>query len=205
MSYTQTTKRSAANASSASKDADETENKMVTQKEDEFEKQKNEEIKEVFDLFDVEQKGLIQGANMKICLKTLGIDIKKKELEPILHEEFKKGLDDYYKFEQFLKVAKKKIAEKKPEDELKKEFYFLCDCKEDDENMKNKINTGNIVLTKESLMELAEKVGETMSKEEIDEMIEIVGCGKGQITMNDFVAFMRNPLEYNMHIRSFKD
>ena len=80
MSYTQTTKRSAANASSASKDADETENKVVTQKEDEFEKQKNEEIKEVFDLFDVEQKGLIQGANMKICLKTLGIDIKKKEI-----------------------------------------------------------------------------------------------------------------------------
>ena len=45
---------------------------------------------------------------MKICLKTLGIEIKKKELIPLLNEMFKKGINDKYKFEEFYQIQKKK-------------------------------------------------------------------------------------------------
>lgn len=170
-------------------------NTMYTSYIDDFEKQKKDEIKEVFDLFDTEQKGMILGSNMKICLKTLGIDIKKKELAPILKDMFNKGIDDWYKFDQFYQVTKKKMDEKDPDEEMTKEFYLLCDYKED--NKEEERERSKLKLTKESLIELADKVGETLSKEEIEEMISIVGGNKGEITQEDFVSFMRNPLQYN--------
>ena len=170
-------------------------NTMYTSYIDDFEKQKKDEIKEVFDLFDTEQKGMILGSNMKICLKTLGIDIKKKELAPILKDMFNKGIDDWYKFDQFYQVTKKKMDEKDPDEEMTKEFYLLCDYKED--NKEEEREKSELKLTKESLIELADKVGETLSKEEIEEMITIVGGSKGEITQEDFVSFMRNPLQYS--------
>lgn len=170
-------------------------NTMYTSYIDDFEKQKKDEIKEVFDLFDTEQKGMILGSNMKICLKTLGIDIKKKELAPILKDMFNKGIDDWYKFDQFYQVTKKKMDEKDPDEEMTKEFYLLCDYKED--NKEEEREKSELKLTKESLIELADKVGETLSKEEIEEMISIVGGNKGEITQEDFVSFMRNPLQYS--------
>ena len=170
-------------------------NTMYTSYIDDFEKQKKDEIKEVEDLFDTEQKGMILGSNMKICLKTLGIDIKKKELAPILKDMFNKGIDDWYKFDQFYQVTKKKMDEKDPDEEMTKEFYLLCDYKED--NKEEEREKSELKLTKESLIELADKVGETLSKEEIEEMITIVGGSKGEITQEDFVSFMRNPLQYS--------
>ena len=170
-------------------------NTMYTSYIDDFEKQKKDEMKEVFDLFDTEQKGMILGSNMKICLKTLGIDIKKKELAPILKDMFNKGIDDWYKFDQFYQVTKKKMDEKDPDEEMTKEFYLLCDYKED--NKEEEREKSELKLTKESLIELADKVGETLSKEEIEEMITIVGGSKGEITQEDFVSFMRNPLQYS--------
>ena len=170
-------------------------NTMYTSYIDDFEKQKKDEIKEVFDLFDTEQKGMILGSNMKICLKTLGIDIKNKELAPILKDMFNKGIDDWYKFDQFYQVTKKKMDEKDPDEEMTKEFYLLCDYKED--NKEEEREKSELKLTKESLIELADKVGETLSKEEIEEMITIVGGSKGEITQEDFVSFMRNPLQYS--------
>ena len=170
-------------------------NTMYTSYIDDFEKQKKDEIKKVFDLFDTEQKGMILGSNMKICLKTLGIDIKKKELAPILKDMFNKGIDDWYKFDQFYQVTKKKMDEKDPDEEMTKEFYLLCDYKED--NKEEEREKSELKLTKESLIELADKVGETLSKEEIEEMITIVGGSKGEITQEDFVSFMRNPLQYS--------
>ena len=170
-------------------------NTMYTSYIDDFEKQKKDEIKEVFDLFDTEQKGMILGSNMKICLKTLGIKKKKKELAPILKDMFNKGIDDWYKFDQFYQVTKKKMDEKDPDEEMTKEFYLLCDYKED--NKEEEREKSELKLTKESLIELADKVGETLSKEEIEEMITIVGGSKGEITQEDFVSFMRNPLQYS--------
>ena len=119
-------------------------NTMYTSYIDDFEKQKKDEIKEVFDLFDTEQKGMILGSNMKICLKTLGIDIKKKELAPILKDMFNKGIDDWYKFDQFYQVTKKKMDEKDPDEEMAKEFYLLCDYKEDnkEEEREKSYNAG---------------------------------------------------------------
>ena len=66
-----------------------------------------------------------------------------------------------------------------------------------EDNKEEEREKSELKLTKESLIELADKVGETLSKEEIEEMITIVGGSKGEITQEDFVSFMRNPLQYS--------
>ena len=68
---------------------------------------------------------------------------------------------------------------------------LLCDYNPGDERDINKIT-----LNKEYLTELAKNVGELMSSEEIDEMISIVAGEDGTINKNQFIEFMKNPIEY---------
>ena len=68
---------------------------------------------------------------------------------------------------------------------------LLVDYKPGDERELDKIT-----LNKEYLTELAKNVGESMSSEEIDEMISIVAGEDGTINKNQFIEFMKNPIEY---------
>ena len=63
--------------------------KAIQSFQEELDQRQNEEIKEVFNLFDVERKGVINGHNMKICFKTLDIDMQQKEIEDTLKQMFK--------------------------------------------------------------------------------------------------------------------
>jgi len=165
--------------------------KAIQNYKEELDQRQNEEIKEVFSLFDVEKKGIINGHNMKICFKTLGIDMKQKEIEELLKETYNKDITHTFKYDEFFQLVKKKLNEKEPDIEFEKQFMLLCDYKPDDERDINEIK-----LNKESLTELAKNVGELMSAEEIDEMISIVAGEDGTINKNQFIEFMKNPIEY---------
>lgn len=160
---------------------------------EDVEKQQKEEIREVFELFDTDQKGVIHGKNFKICLKTLGVEMKTKDISPLLLSEYKKSIDSTFKFDEFYKFAKKKLDEKDPYEEMSKAFDLLCikDSNEDDE----------MKMTHESLSRLAKEVGETLTNDEIEEMINIVGI-QGEIFRDNFISFMRDPLFYNQNAKS---
>ena len=51
-------------------------------------------IKEVFELYDTSKNGFIYGTDFKILLKTLDIQIKKKEIAILLKENFNKDLNN---------------------------------------------------------------------------------------------------------------
>ena len=165
--------------------------KAIISYQEELEQRQNDEIKEVFNLFDTERKGMINGHNMKICFKTLGIDMKQEEIEESLKKLFNKEISQTFKYDEFFQFAKKKLNEKNPDEEYDKQFKLLCDYKPGDER-----DIKKITLNKESLTELAKNVGELMSSEEIDEMITIVGGEDGTINISQFVEFMKNPIEY---------
>ena len=158
---------------------------------EELEQRQNEEIKEVFNLFDVEKKGIINGHNIKICFKTLGIDMKQKEIEELLKQTYNKDTTHTFKYDEFFQLVKKKLKEKDPDIEYEKQFMLLCDYQPGDER-----DINSITLNKESLTELAKDVGEVMSSDEIDEMISIVAGEDGTINKNQFIEFMKNPIEY---------
>lgn len=163
---------------------------------EDIEKQQKEEIREVFELFDSEQKGYIQGKNFKICLKTLGIEIKTKDIAPLLVSEFKKSIDSSFKFDEFYKFTKKKLDEKDPDEEMGKAFDLICS-----KNSNNEGEDNDIKMTHESLSKLAKEVGETLTNDEIEEMVNIVGI-QGEISKDNFISFMKNPLSYNKNLRS---
>ena len=165
--------------------------KAIQSFQEELEQRQNEEIKEVFNLFDVERKGIINGHNMKICLKTLGIDMKQKELEDLLKQTYNKDVTQTFKYEEFYQLVKKKLKEKDPDVEYGEQFKLLCDFKPGDER-----DLMKITINKEYLTDLAKNVGEIMSSDEIDEMISIVGGEDGTININQFIEFMKNPIEY---------
>ena len=165
--------------------------KAIQNFKEELEQRQNEEIKEVFNLFDVEKKGIINGHNIKICFKTLGIEMKQKEIEDLLKEVFNKDVSQTFKYEEFFQIVKKKLNEKNPDVEYEEQFKLLCDYNPEDGR-----DLGKITINKEYLTELAKNVGEIMSSEEIDEMISIVGDENGNINVNQFVEFMKNPIEY---------
>ena len=172
--------------------------KAIISYQEELEQRQNDEIKEVFSLFDTEKKGIINGHNMKICFKTLGIDIKQKEVEELVKQVFNKDITQTFKYEEFYQLAKKKLNEKDPDIEYEKQFMLLCDYKPGDERDINKIT-----MNKEFLTELAKNVGESMSSEEIDEMITIVAGEDGTINKNQFIEFMKNPIEYKSNNNNF--
>ena len=165
--------------------------KAIQSFQEELDQRQNEEIKEVFNLFDVERKGVINGHNMKICFKTLGIEMKQKEIEDLLKQTYNKDVSQTFKFEEFFQLVKKKLKEKNADVEYGEQFKLLCDYKPGDERDLTKIT-----INKEYLAELAKNVGEIMSSEEIDEMISIVGGEDGTININQFIEFMKNPIEY---------
>ena len=172
--------------------------KAIISFQEELEQRQNDEIKEVFNLFDTERKGIINGHNMKICFKTLGIDIKQKEVEELVKQVYNKDITQTFKYEEFFNLAKKKLKEKDPDVEFEKDFMLLCDYDPGDERDINKIT-----INKEYLTEFAKSVGELMSSEEIDEMISIVAGEDGTFNKNQFVEFMKNPIEYkNNNINS---
>ena len=165
--------------------------KAILSYQEELEQRQNDEIKEVFNLFDTERKGIINGHNMKICFKTLGIDIKQKEVEDLVKQVFNKDITQTFKYDEFFQLAKKKLNEKDQDLEYEKQFFLLCDYNPGDEREVDKLT-----LNKEYLTELAKNVGESMSSEEIDEMIQIVAGEDGTINKNQFIEFMKNPIEY---------
>ena len=165
--------------------------KAILSYQEELEQRQDDEIKEVFNLFDTEKKGYINGHNMKICFKTLEIDIQQKEIEDTLKQLYNKDITQTFKYDEFYQFAKKKLKEKDLDIEYTKQFMLLCDYKPGDERDINKIT-----LNKEYLTELAKNVGELMSSEEIDEMISIVAGEDGTINKNQFIEFMKNPIEY---------
>ena len=150
-------------------------------------------IKEVFELYDTSKNGFIYGTDFKILLKTLDIQIKKKEIAILLKENFNKELNDKYKFDEFYKIAKIKFDELNPDDDIRKNFLLLCDYKENDER-----DEDGLILNKQILTNLVKNLGETMNEEEIDEIIEILTGGEnnGEISLNMFIRFMKNPIEY---------
>ena len=165
--------------------------KAIISYQEELEQRQNDEIKEVFNLFDVEKKGIINGHNIKICFKTLGIDMKQKEIEELLKQTYNKDTTHTFKYDEFFQLVKKKLKEKDPDIEYEKQFMLLCDYQPGDER-----DINSITLNKESLTELAKDVGEVMSSDEIDEMISIVAGEDGTINKNQFIEFMKNPIEY---------
>ncbi|KAJ2748957.1 Calcium-binding component of the spindle pole body (SPB) half-bridge [Coemansia nantahalensis] len=138
---------------------------------------KIDEIKEAFGLFDTNKDGFIDYFELKVAMRALGFDQKKDEVLRVLQQC---GTDDGSKIgiDGFVKVMSAMIAARDPVEEYKKAFKLI------DEG-------GSGMITAPNLRRIARELGENISEDEIQAMIDEFDLNNdGAIDENEFIKIM---------------
>ena len=118
-----------------------------------------------------------------MALRALGFEPRREEIKKII-SECVKDESDSITLEQFVSLMTEKIADKGAKEEIFKAF-----CLFDDDN------TGKI--TFKNLKRVAEEHGETLSEEELREMIvEADQDNDGEISQDEFLRIMKKTCLY---------
>eukprot|EP00931_Biecheleriopsis_adriatica_P069019 TRINITY_DN4290_c0_g1_i1.p1 TRINITY_DN4290_c0_g1~~TRINITY_DN4290_c0_g1_i1.p1 ORF type:complete len:218 (+),score=62.02 TRINITY_DN4290_c0_g1_i1:62-715(+) len=145
-----------------------------------------EEIREAFNLFDTEQAGAIDARELKAALRALGFEVKKEDVKRWLADIGKEPTQPI-DFHEFCEMMKGRMPDKNSRAEIDKVFALF------DEDDKGKISFRN-------LKRIAQELGESLTDEELQEMIEEADRdGDGMINPDEFYRVMRkrggNPLD----------
>lgn len=139
--------------------------------------EQKQEIKEAFDLFDTEGQGRIDAKELKVAMSAMGFQPKKDEIRKILADYDPQGTGTI-EYQDFLDLMTLKIQERDPIEEMKQAFRLFLD----DDGEK---------ITLRHLKRVAKELGENMTEEELQEMLEEADRdGDGEISEDDFIRIM---------------
>ena len=139
----------------------------------ELTEEQKREIKEAFSTF--EQTGL-DADELRSAMQALGFDPKNPDVQKILNklDKYKKPLN----FEDYMEVMMDKNEEKDPEIEMKKAFKVLCE-------------EGTDKITLKSLSKICADLGEKISDDELQEMINEANKEDEEVGEEDFIKIMQ--------------
>lgn len=133
-----------------------------------------EELREAFNLFDADGSGTIDAKELRTAMESLGYKDKNKMVYQMI--ENIKG--DEIDFDAFLDLMTAKISDSDSREDIDKVFRLFDD---DD--------SGTITLA--NLQRVARELGESLSTEELKEMIDRADLnGDGVINRDEFYAIM---------------
>ncbi|CAD8082166.1 unnamed protein product [Paramecium primaurelia] len=143
------------------------------------EKQKKD-IKEAFDLFDVDGSGTIDEKELKVALRALGFEPGKEEIQNLKQnlnnnndsKENKNTID----FNEFLQIMTEKMNAKESQEEIERAFHLFSQGNDN-------------FITFENLKKVALELGETMSDDELKLMIQEANSknpSQGYVTKDQF-------------------
>lgn len=136
-----------------------------------------EEIREAFNLFDTDGSGTIDPKELKVAMQSLGFESKNPTIYQMIADLDKEG-QGHIDFEEFLDAITSKLGDKESKSGIHKIFALFDDDK-----------TGTVSL--KNLKRVAKELGETMTDEELREMIERADSdGDGEISVADFYTIM---------------
>jgi calmodulin len=137
------------------------------------------DFKEAFSLFDTDGDGTINLAELGSMLSTIGVFTTNAELETILLEADESGTGsiNFTSFINYMAFMMHKVSK----DRRMQEAFRVFDAKE----------TGSFGAME--LNSVIKSLGEKVTKEEIDQMIQQVDTdGDGQIRYEDFVDILKD-------------
>lgn len=145
-----------------------------------------EELREAFNLFDTEHSGTIDARELKAALRALGFEVKKEDVRRML-ADIGKDPSQPIDFNDFCEMMRGRMPDKNSRAEIDKVFALF------DEDETGKISFRN-------LKRIAQELGESLTDEELQEMIEEADRdGDGLINPDEFYRVMRkrggNPLD----------
>lgn len=118
-----------------------------------------------------------------MAIRALGFEPKKEEIKKMVAEVDRDGTGQI-KYDDFLHLMTIKMAEKDVKEEIQKAFKLFDDD-----------NTGKISF--ENLKRVAETLGENLTDEELQEMIEEADCdGDNQVNQEEFLKIMKKTSLY---------
>merc|ERR1712039_788646 len=130
------------------------------------------DVREAFNLFDSNASGKIDTKDLKVAMRALGFEPRKEEIKKML-VEVDKDNSGKLSFDGFLSLMASKMSEKDTKEEILKAFKLFDD---DD--------TGKISF--ENLKRVANELGESLTDEELQEMIdEADRDGDGEVSQDE--------------------
>ncbi|XP_023562220.1 centrin-4 [Octodon degus] len=142
-----------------------------------------QEIKEAFNLFDINGSGTIDVKELKIAMQALGFEPKKEEIGQMIIEIDQDGVGTI-NFETFLVIMSAKMSERDEKEEILKAFKLFDDD-----------GTGSITLN--NIKRVAKELGENLTDSELQEMLNEADCdGDGAINEEEFLRIMKKTTLY---------
>ncbi|XP_043833347.1 centrin-2-like [Dromiciops gliroides] len=140
--------------------------------------EQKKEIMEAFNLFDKTGTGTIDVRELRVAMRALGFQTEKEEIKKLRCEVDKEGTGKI-NFINFLALMTKKMAERDVEEEIQKAFTLFDDD-----------NTGKITL--KNLKRVAFDLGENVSDEELQEMIDVADLDRdGGVDEEEFLRVIK--------------
>nr|CAN68147.1 hypothetical protein VITISV_035664 [Vitis vinifera] len=164
--------------------------------------QKKQEIKEAFDLFDIDESGTIDAKELSLAMRALGFEMTDAVMSISLSTIFWKSLISVYvgmgglqieqmikdvdkdgsgaiDFDEFVYMMTTKIGERDTKEELMKAFHII------DLDKNGKISATDI-------QRVAKELGESFTANEIEEMIrEADQDSDGEVNLEEFMKMMK--------------
>ena len=134
-----------------------------------------EEIREAFAMFDTEGTGTIDPRELKAAMHSLGFEKKSPTVYEMICDLEEKGAE--VDFDEFLDAISNKLGNRETKEGIDRIFDLFDDDK-----------TGTINLN--NLRRVAKELGETMSLDELKEMLHRAAANGDEITKEDFYNIM---------------
>ncbi len=134
------------------------------------------ELKDVFELFDLDKDSMLSPAECRFALRSLGFEMKTHQLLQLLKDNNYK--EQKISYEQYFTITKKLVIERDPLDEIRRAFQLF------DEENKGRISLKN-------LRKVARELGEQIDDDELQAMIdEFDADNDGEINEQEFIQLM---------------
>lgn len=140
--------------------------------------QKKQEIKEAFELFDIDGSGTIDAKELTVAMRALGFEMNDEQIRQMIADVDKDG-SGAIDFDEFVYMMTAKIGERDSKDELLKAFQVI------DQDKNGKISAADIQL-------IAKDLGERFTNRDIQEMVEEADRdGDGEVNFEEFMRMMK--------------
>merc|ERR1712211_99995 len=135
-------------------------------------------ITQAFELFDTDGAGTIATQELRGAMRALGFEPKQEEIDKMVRDADDDGSGSV-DFSEFLDMMAHKILNRDPIEEINKAFKLFDDD-----------NTGKV--TFKNLKRVAKELGERLTDEELQEMIdEADRDGDGEVNNEEFQRIMK--------------
>lgn len=143
-----------------------------------------EEIKEAFDLFDVDHSGSIDYRELKAAMKALGVKVDKGELRKMITDVDEDG-SGQVELPEFITMMTAKMSDGDSREEVEKVFKMF------DPDGKGKIEF-------KDFKKICKELGENMSEDQMHSMFDHADAGgKGYVSFDDFFKLMKKKAPQN--------